>query len=225
VPPRGCQRPYPNESRCWTEQLAVHQGDISNRSIAPRWRCIERTQTSRAAGHWTTVVLRFRLSTIPVITPDRRRRVHQAGGVPRERAIDTADASPRGRLLAIFDSGPGGRFRGCPFHNACSRGGRRDARGRRHRARAHTGLHRPSHPQRNRSRRPRSLPAGQPARRALRRAPQPWRPRSTTPLPCYTRDRPPKRSSMPPPSTQGMTRRNTPDLSNENPTCMSVTGR
>jgi hypothetical protein len=58
------------------------------------------------------------LPTIPVITPDRRRRIHQAGGVPSERAIATADASPRGRLLAIFDSGPGGRFRGCPFHNA-----------------------------------------------------------------------------------------------------------
>src|ERR1700733_6217984 len=35
------------------------------------------------------------------------------------------------------------------------------------------------------------------------RAPKPWRPHSTTPPPCYTRDRPPKRSSMPPPSNQG----------------------
>jgi len=46
------------------------------------------------------------------------RRIHHAGGMPREQAIDTADASPRGRLLAIFDSAPGSRFRGCPFHNA-----------------------------------------------------------------------------------------------------------
>src|SRR5712675_3582778 len=30
------------------------------------------------------------------------RRIHHAGGVPREQAIDTADASPRGRLLAIL---------------------------------------------------------------------------------------------------------------------------
>src|SRR6476620_992978 len=34
------------------------------------------------------------------------RRIHHAGGAPREQAIDTADASP------------GSRFRGCPFHNA-----------------------------------------------------------------------------------------------------------
>src|SRR6476469_7686163 len=46
------------------------------------------------------------------------RRIHHAGGAPREQAIDTADASPRSRLLAIFDSAPGSRFRGCPFHNA-----------------------------------------------------------------------------------------------------------
>jgi AcrR family transcriptional regulator len=46
------------------------------------------------------------------------RRIHEAGGVPNERALEDADGSPRGRLLAIFDGSPGGRFRGCPFHNA-----------------------------------------------------------------------------------------------------------
>src|ERR1700722_934596 len=55
-----------------------------------------------------------------------------------------------------------------PVPQRRSRGGGRDARCRRHRARAQTGLHCPSHPHSNRSRGPRTLPARQPARRALR---------------------------------------------------------
>jgi AcrR family transcriptional regulator len=46
------------------------------------------------------------------------RRIHDAGGLPSERAIDAIDASPRARILALFDGAPGVRFRGCPFHNA-----------------------------------------------------------------------------------------------------------
>jgi AcrR family transcriptional regulator len=46
------------------------------------------------------------------------RAIHEAGGMPNEKALDTPGASPRNRLLAIFDSPPSDRFRGCPFHNA-----------------------------------------------------------------------------------------------------------
>jgi AcrR family transcriptional regulator len=46
------------------------------------------------------------------------RRIHEAGGMPIERALDVPGASPRKRLLGIFDSAPADRFRGCPFHNA-----------------------------------------------------------------------------------------------------------
>jgi AcrR family transcriptional regulator len=46
------------------------------------------------------------------------RRIHEAGGMPNEKALDTLDATARNRLLAIFDAPPADRFRGCPFHNA-----------------------------------------------------------------------------------------------------------
>jgi AcrR family transcriptional regulator len=46
------------------------------------------------------------------------RGIHEAGGMPNEKALDALSASPRNRLLAIFDSPPSDRFRGCPFHNA-----------------------------------------------------------------------------------------------------------
>jgi AcrR family transcriptional regulator len=46
------------------------------------------------------------------------RGVHEAGGMPNEKALNAPGASPRNRLLAIFDSPPADRFRGCPFHNA-----------------------------------------------------------------------------------------------------------
>ena len=46
------------------------------------------------------------------------RGIHEAGGMPNEKALDALGASPRNRLLAIFDSPPTDRFRGCPFHNA-----------------------------------------------------------------------------------------------------------
>jgi AcrR family transcriptional regulator len=46
------------------------------------------------------------------------RGIHEAGGMPNEKALDALSASPRNRLLAIFDSAPTDRFRGCPFHNA-----------------------------------------------------------------------------------------------------------
>jgi AcrR family transcriptional regulator len=46
------------------------------------------------------------------------RGVHEAGGMPNEKALNVPGASPRNRLLAIFDSPPADRFRGCPFHNA-----------------------------------------------------------------------------------------------------------
>jgi AcrR family transcriptional regulator len=46
------------------------------------------------------------------------RAIHEAGGMPNEKALDALSASPRNRLLAIFDSPPTDRFRGCPFHNA-----------------------------------------------------------------------------------------------------------
>jgi AcrR family transcriptional regulator len=46
------------------------------------------------------------------------RGIHDAGGMPNEKALDTVGTSPRNRLLAIFDGAPTTRFRGCPFHNA-----------------------------------------------------------------------------------------------------------
>jgi AcrR family transcriptional regulator len=46
------------------------------------------------------------------------RGIHEAGGMPNEKALDTLDTTARNRLLAMFDAPPAGRFRGCPFHNA-----------------------------------------------------------------------------------------------------------
>jgi AcrR family transcriptional regulator len=46
------------------------------------------------------------------------RGIHEAGGMPNEKALDAPGVTARNRLLAIFDSPPADRFRGCPFHNA-----------------------------------------------------------------------------------------------------------
>ena len=130
------------------------------------------------------------------------RRIHHAGGAPREQAIDTADASPRSRLLAIFDSAPGSRFRGCPFHNAAVEAAdampgvedivhehKLDFTARIIQAATEAGARDPY-------RLGNQLAVLFEGALALATS-------LNDTSPCYTRDRPPKRSSMLPPSAQG----------------------
>ena len=129
------------------------------------------------------------------------RRIHQPRHTQRQ-AIDTTDASPRARILAVFDSAPGDRFRGCPFHNAAVEA-----------ADAMPGVEDIVHEHKldftarlihtATEAGPEIHTSWATSSPCSSRAPERWRHHSTTPPPCYTRDRPPKRSSMPPPSTQG----------------------
>ena len=130
------------------------------------------------------------------------RRIHQAGGTPSEQAIDTTDAPPRARILAIFDSAPGSRFRGCPFHNAAVEAAdampgvegivhehKLDFTARLIHAATEAGARDPYQLGNQ-------LAVLFEGARALATS-------LNDTSRCYTRGRPPRRSSMPPPSTRG----------------------